>query len=358
MNIYSIRAEQLTADQVAAWASIQRDNAALDSPYFRPEFTQTVAAVRGDVEVGVLEQNGEPVGFFPFQRSGRNVARPVGGKMSDFQGVIVRSDVAWDPRQLLRGCRLSAWHFDHLIASQQAFKPYHWNVAPSPYLDLSQGWEGYESEQLTLHRESFKRLTTKWRHATREAGPLRLEIDSADPAAFQWLVKWKTAQYGRTRMTNVLGFDWTVALLQRTLAARGEGFSGVMSVLYIADMVAAVLLSMRSFDVLHSWFSAYRPDFAPLSPGLIFWLELAKACPTIGIRRIDLGKGPEEYKTHLMSAAVDVAEGSMDLRLVAGTVRRNWHRAYRWARQSPLRRPLLAPGRALRRLVESRSFRQ
>ena len=55
---------------------------------FGPEFTQAVAAVRGDVEVGVLEERGEPVGFFPFQRSRRNVARPVGGKMSDFQGLI------------------------------------------------------------------------------------------------------------------------------------------------------------------------------------------------------------------------------------------------------------------------------
>ena len=357
MNIRSIRADRLTADHVAAWASIQRADAALHSPYFRPEFTQAVAAVHGDVEIGVLEEAGEPVGFFPFQRSGRNVARPVGGKMSDFQGVIVRSDVAWDPQQLLRGCRLSAWHFDHLIASQRPLQPYHWNVAPSPYLDLSRGWEGYKSEQLAIHRDSFKRLMHKHQYATREAGPPRIEIDSVNSAAFQLLVKWKTAQYRRTGVTNVLGFDWTVALLQRVLAARGEGFSGMMSVLYVGDMVAAVLLSMRSFDVLHAWFSAYRPEFAQLSPGLIFWPELAKAFPAIGIRRIDLGKGPEEYKTHLMSATVDVAEGSIDLRSVAGTVRRNWHRAYQWARRSPLRRPLLAPGRVLRSMVESRSFR-
>ena len=131
----------------------------------------------------------------------------------------------------------------------------------------------------------------------------------------------------------------------------------MMSALYLGDVLAAVLLSMRSYDVVHAWFSAYRPDFAPLSPGLILWLELAQAYPALGIRRIDLGKGPEEYKTHLMSGAIDVAEGSVDFRPVAAVVRRNWHRAYQWARRSPLRRPLLAPARFLRRLVESRSFR-
>ena len=146
----------LTPEHLAAWADIQRADAALDSPYFRPEFTQAVAAVRGDVEVGVLEEGGEPVGFFPFQRGRRNVARPVGGMMSDFHGVVVRQGVAWDPRQLLRGCGLSAWHFDHLIAAQEPFRPHHWSVAPSPYIDLSQGWEGYRSEQLAQHKESFK----------------------------------------------------------------------------------------------------------------------------------------------------------------------------------------------------------
>jgi CelD/BcsL family acetyltransferase involved in cellulose biosynthesis len=357
MNIRCIPADQLTSDHVAAWANIQREDATLDSPYFRPEFTQAVAAVRRDVEIGVLEEGGEPVGFFPFQRSRRNVARPVGGNLSDFHGVIARSDIAWSPRQLLRGCRLSAWHFNHLIASQRPLQPYHWNVAASPYIDLSRGWEGYESQQRALHRESYKRMMSKLRYATREAGPLRVRIDFASPTAFQWLIKWKTEQYRRTQVTNVLGFDWTEALLRRVLAARGDGFSGMMSVLYIGDMVGAVLLSMRSFDVLHSWFSAYRPEFAQLSPGLVFWLELAKACPTIGIRRIDLGKGPEEYKTHLMSAAVDVAEGSVDFRSVVGIVGRNWNRAYQWARRSPLRRPLLAPGRVLRSMIESRSFR-
>jgi CelD/BcsL family acetyltransferase involved in cellulose biosynthesis len=171
VNIRSIAADQLTPEQVAAWASIQRADAALASPYFRPEFTQAVAAVRNDVEVGLLEDGGEPVGFFPFQRSGRNVARPVGGKMSDFQGVLARPDLAWDPRQLLQGCGLAAWHFDHLLASQQPLQPYHWSVAPSPYIDVSAGWEGYQSQQLATHRNSFKRVLRKARNAADKTGP-------------------------------------------------------------------------------------------------------------------------------------------------------------------------------------------
>ena len=146
-------------------------------------------------------------------------------------------------------------------------------------------------------------------------------------------------------------------LLDRIRTAGGDGFSGMLSALYMGDVLAAVLLSMRSDAVLHTWFSAYHPDFAQLSPGIILWLELAKVCPDLGIRRIDLGKGPEEYKRHLMSGAIDVAEGSVDLRPVTRIVRRQWRRAYDWARHSPLRRPLLVPGRILRSMAEARSLR-
>jgi CelD/BcsL family acetyltransferase involved in cellulose biosynthesis len=357
MNIRLIPAEQMTPEQVGIWAEIQRADPAFDSPYFRPEFTQAVAAVRSGVEIAVLEDYGTPVGFFPFQRTRRNVALPVGGRMSDFHGLIVRNGVEWNARQLLRACGLRAWHFDHLIADQKPFQPYHWSVAPSPYLDLSHGWEGYQSGQLATHGESFKRAISKWRRAEREAGPLRVEIDSHDPTVFPSLIKWKVDQYRRTQVTNVLAFEWTTALLKRIAATKGEAFSGMVSALYMGDVLTAVVLSMRSYGVAHGWFSAYRPNFASLSPGLVLWLELAKRCPELGIQRIDLGKGPEEYKRRLMSGAISVAEGSVDLRPMARMIRRNWRRAYQWASHSSLRRPLLAPGRLLRTMVESRSFR-
>ena len=357
MNIRVITADRLTPEHVAVWSDIQQADAALDSPYFRPEFTQAVASVRGDVEVGLLEEGGELVGFFPFQRGRKNVALPIGGMMSDFQGVIVRKGVAWDARRLLDGCGISAWHFDHLIAAQEPFRPYHWNVSPSPYIDLSQGWVGYQAGQRVLHKHSSKRWQQKSRHAARDVGPLRLELDSKSPDVFQTMVRWKTEQYHRTGVTDVLSFDWSKALLERILTDRDIAFSGMMSSLTIGDTLAAVLLSIRSHGVVHAWFSAYSTDLASFSPGIILFLEMAKTCPELGIRRIDLGKGPERYKRQIASDAIELAEGSVDPRPITGTVRRNCHRAYQWVRHSALRRPLLGPGRFVRRMIESRSFR-
>jgi CelD/BcsL family acetyltransferase involved in cellulose biosynthesis len=353
MRIQAIPAAELTADQLSLWSQFQRADAALDSPYFRPEFTQAVAAVRDDVEVGILEHGHEIVGFFPFQRGKGNVGLPVGGKMSDFQGLIAKQGVALDPHDILKGCRLSAWRFDHLVASQDTFRCCHWDVADSPYMDLSGGWQAYENGQLAVHKTSYKRMASKLRQVEREVGEVRLDVFASDDTIFSSLIDWKRKQYRSTGVADVLAVDWTVAILRHILTFKTEPFSGILAALYIGDSLAATLLSMKSYGVLHGWFSAYNPGFAQFSPGLILWLELAKVAEKWGVSRIDLGKGPEDYKKHIMSGSIAVAEGSVDTRPLARMIRLQWHKAYHWLRQTPLRGPLLRPGRFIRRMIES-----
>ena len=355
MKITLVPGNQLTAEQAAAWSRIQRAEASLASPYFRPEFTQAVAAVRDDVETAILEDRGAIVGFFPFQRGRRSVATPVGGRLSDFQGVVVGSQTPWDPRQLLRQCGLSAWHFDHAIASQRPLGPYQRTIAGSPFLDLSAGWEGYVAAQRARHKETFKKLLRKLRHAESEAGPVRVDFHTCSRDLFNTMVQWKQEQYRRTGVPDVLAAPWGVALLENVWQTSAAEFSGVLSSLYIGDRLGALLLSMQSGDVLHAWFSAYDTALSQYSPGLMLFLELGRLAESHGIRHINLGKGPETYKEQICSGAVQLAEGSVDLRPVAGLLRRQWRRAYELVRESPLRRPLRGPVRLVRRLLESRT---
>ena len=100
MNIRTTKPQLLTPEELGAWRTMQAD--AAHSPFFRPEFTQAVAAVRDDVEVAVLDIQQQPVGFFPYQRSRRNVARPVAGRMSDFQAMIAFPGFHYDPMAVLQ----------------------------------------------------------------------------------------------------------------------------------------------------------------------------------------------------------------------------------------------------------------
>src|SRR5438045_3593270 len=91
------RVDELTEADCLLWLDIQQQSAVYASPYFRPEFTRSVAAVRQDVEIAVLKQDQATVGYWPFQRGKLNLGRPIGGKMSDYHGPIVRPDTRLDP---------------------------------------------------------------------------------------------------------------------------------------------------------------------------------------------------------------------------------------------------------------------
>src|SRR5215469_890031 len=143
MKVTLLPGGELGSDLVRAWAEIQQANPTLGSPYFHPEFTRVIAAVRDDVEVAVIEEDGRVVAFFPFQRGRRSVGAPVGGIISDYQGLICSPNFTCDARELIRQCRLVAWNFDHLLASQSSFEVFHDNVESSPQLDLSASYEAY-----------------------------------------------------------------------------------------------------------------------------------------------------------------------------------------------------------------------
>ncbi|MGO8747988.1 MAG: GNAT family N-acetyltransferase [Thermoguttaceae bacterium] len=357
MKITVVPGRQLTSEHFALWSELQRANPALDSPYFRPEFTQAVAAVRRDVAVGILEEGSRIAGFFPFQRGRWGTGRPVGHPLSDFQGVIARPEAEWDVEELIRGCGLATWSFDHLRADQSPFSSWQRITEPSPYHDLSRGFETYLEEVRRHDPHEISKVLYQMRAAQRRIGPLRFEFPAADPAVFQKLVEWKTAQYRRTMVTNILGFPWVMALLERLICRQDEAFSGVLSALYIGDRLAAVELALRSYGVLHDWFPAYDPAMATFSPGLILTLELSRVAAAEGIRRIDRGKGMERHKKCFMTGATMMAEGLVTCGPLAGALERTRQSFRRLAKVPLLGSPARWAARLSRPLRRWAAFR-
>ncbi len=328
----------------------------IDSPYFQPEFTEAVAAVRDDVEVAVLDHGSQTVGFFPFQRGRMNVGMPVGGKLSDFQAVIAEPDSGWNAAELVRGCRLASWQFDHLLAEQPSFLPYHNGVEPSPYIDLSCGLETYYARRRELGSELISQIQRKARKIQREVGPLRFVLHEPTASALQMLFHWKKEQHSETGVVDIFQYGWVVALLDRIRETQSPGFSGVLSTLYAGDELVAVHLGMRTRTVLHWWFPTYNREFSKYSPGLILLLHLAQAAASEGVQRIDLGKGPERYKYSLNSGSIAVAHGAVDCNVWLRGARTGWRTAKTWIKKSPLRGPARAPGRMLHNLRQRLLF--
>jgi CelD/BcsL family acetyltransferase involved in cellulose biosynthesis len=346
------RLSDLTPADWSLWQDIQERSGVYESPYFRPEFARAVAAVRDDVEVARIQQDGQTTGFFPFQRGSLNLGKPLGGKLSDYHGPLVRQGAELDPLALLSACRLACWDFDHLVTASEAFAPLVTRRDHSPQLDLSEGFEAYARRRREAGSETIARHGQKTRKLAREIGPLEFSFDSDDEAAFELLRSWKSAQLLRTGFADYFAFPWTLALVARLREHRGEEFSAPLSVLRAGGQVAAVCLSLRSRSVLHAWFTAYRPELERYSPGVALFVHLAQQAPEQGIRKIDLGKGAERYKASLASGGVEVGEGSLTCPSLATWLRSNWRRTRDWVNRSKLKDAARLPGRLVQPLRE------
>lgn len=340
----------LPAEHWSQWAGLQRANVALDSPYFSPEYAQAVGAVRGDAEVGVHFENGEPAAFLPFHRGALGVGRPLGLHLSDFQAVITAADRQLDCPAFLRGCGLHGFDFDHLLSTQPGFTPFIARTADSPYVDLSAGYGAYEHARGQRSAVLVK-LAKQAQRTARELGPLRFEFHHSQPGLLKTLIAWKTQQYRETRVHNPLREAWTTALLDRLLHTRTDTFAGVLSGLYVGDKPIALHLGMRSTTVLHYWFPAYDPAYARHSPGLLLLAEIVRTAPSHGINKIDLGKGDSPYKQRFMTGSTVVGEGTATISAPIRWLRGCINHTMAVVRGRPLRWALRRPARWIRDLT-------
>lgn len=328
----------LSEEQVNLWRGYQYEHAnpLLLSPFFCPEYTRAVAAVRPRVQVAVLSVGGEPAGFFPFDRSRWNTARPVGLRLSDFSGPVVRKGVEWDAEELVRRCGLTGWGFRDVDASLAPLRPYQKVRIESAYIDLRRGFEHYQQERRATGSALVAEVMRKSRKMQREVGPLRLELRTTDTRSLTALIAWKSAQRRESGTINVLCLDWVVALLRRISSTQTEEFSGMLSALYAGDELAAVHLGMRSRRVLHYWLPAFNPRLQKYSPGSVFLMELARAAADLGVERIDLGHGKEPYKLRFKSDALAIAEGAVACSRASRVATDIWYRSRQWSVTSPM----------------------
>ncbi len=182
----------------------------------------------------------------------------------------------------------------------------------------------------------------------REVGPLRFEPCSHDQAVLNTLIDWKSAHYQRTRESNVFSSPWVCDLLGNILDFTDDKFSPLLSVLYTGDQIAAISYALRANSTLHGWFMAYNHDLAKYSPGTQMLVEIIKYAPGAGIRRFDLGKGPEPYKRQFTTGFNSVAEGVVDVGAARGMMRRAMWKARDFVRDSPLKAPVHIPVQMLR----------
>jgi len=321
-----ISPDTLSNDLIDVWRSHQAADENLRGPFFSPEYTRIVATARPEVTVAVIEEPGQAPAFLPLHRDA-SVARPVGLRASDFSGIIAAPGYTWSPESVIRACGLSGWDFTNVVTSDQTMQPHFRAFVDSPFVDLSEGFEGFSSNRSNAGSDLVKSVAQKARKIEREIAPMRFEAHVLDRQALTLLYEWKAAQRARTGTKDVLSTPWMRAVVERLLEQRTGAFGGMLSVLYVGDQVAAVHFGMRSETVWHYWFAAYNHELQRYSPGLITLMEMLKAAPSLGIRTLTLGQGDEMYKLRFATGSTALASGSVDCRLTRRLANAFWYAA-------------------------------
>ncbi|GAA2878146.1 GNAT family N-acetyltransferase [Nonomuraea rubra] len=294
--------DALTAGELDSWEEVRAGNPALDSPYFHPGFSAAVHASGRTVHVAV----GDGV-FVPHHRDGR-LLRPVGWPGADFQGPILAEGTPFRPLELL-GNGAGGYAFDHLVEQAPGFERWVVSRRPSPYLDVTGGLEGYLGRASKSGRDNMGQARRRAARAGRELGGLRFEADSTDVGALARVIELKRAQYAATGAQDYFAEPERVRLMESLLKTRDPAFGGVLSTVHAGPHLLAAHFGLRSGGVLHWWFPVYDPELAKLSPGWILLRELVAASPALGVSRIDLGRGEDEYKRRAKTGESVVCQG-------------------------------------------------
>jgi CelD/BcsL family acetyltransferase involved in cellulose biosynthesis len=304
-----LRPHELKPAQVSAWRDLQKSEPWFRNPFLSPDFTIAVGRVRPAARVAVLEEGGDVVAVFPFERGRLGNGRPIGAGLCDYQGLVHAPGFQWKADELLARCGLVTWDFDHVLADQTPFAPYHSTRHYSPVIDLSKGYEAYLRGRVGATNGSAKQILRKQRKLEREVGPLRLEFDVRDRAKLLMVMRWKSAQYQRMRWPDRFAHRSIRALVTDLFQTRTAECSGTLSVLYAGGEPVAGHFGLRSEFVLSSWFPTFDQAFSSYSPGLVLHLRIAAGAAAEGIQQFDLGKGSERYKQALKNGEIPIAEG-------------------------------------------------
>lgn len=353
MQFQTLPAQRLTPEHFEAWQAILQSVDRFDSPYFRPEFTRLVAEVRPNVEVTVLTEAGEHVGFFPFERQSAHTAKPVANVLSDFHGVIARPDGKWSAKELLELSGLKVWNFHNLLVQGTEFQAGYARVLDALSMDLSLGFEAYRLARRKAGSKHTSQIFQRKRKLERELGPVTVDTDCRDERVFEQLWQWKSRQYREHGLMDLFAISWIGKLLRSIWQMADGALRGRLFALYANGELLAAEFALQSGPVLHSWFPAYNRRYARYGAGHILRLEMARGAADYGVRRIDLGKDAEPFKHSLASRSVSIAEGSFDLNPFRQAIRKGSQQAFHWFRSTPVGTKLARPYRAMRKAMRS-----
>lgn len=304
----------LADTDVARWRLLQQSHPAFESPLLSVEFAQAVASARDDVCVAVYRRNQMAVGFLAHHRRPGGFGRPIGSPFADYHALISDADFGAGGTEAIGLAGLRAFRHNGLVDPHGLF-PGVDNGQHTYAIELPTTSEAFLEDARAASPKKFKNYR-RLQNRLAETGALRMGPDRSQDA-FDTIMAWKSEQFGRTGLQDVLKPEWVRRMMQSLFETTDGTMTGLLLTLYAGDVLVGGHFGVKADGVFHPWIASTNPELAAFSPGHIFLDQAVRAMPELGIRVYDLGPGHDHYKKPFASTEREVGVG---LTIVTGAV--------------------------------------
>lgn len=305
----TVHPSRLTPGQIAAWRALCAREPAFSSPLLGPDFTLAVGAVREDARVTVGYHACRPALFWPHHIRPGGLARPIGAPFSDYHGVISAPGVPFSPAELMAEAGVRRFVFDGLVDPQGRFAQCTSVERPVYGVRLTGDANAYFEALRADSPKRFKNMRRLEHKLEREVGPLTLEAPDRAQDAFESLMAWKSDQFRRTGLHDVLAPDWVRALMASLFAMTNAPMQGLLITLRAGGRPVAGHFGVRAGDAFHPWIAAFDPAFAAYGPGVTLVSQAIRAMGRLGLKSYDLSGGHDHYKKPFVLGTETVSQG-------------------------------------------------
>jgi CelD/BcsL family acetyltransferase involved in cellulose biosynthesis len=306
-----IRPSDMTVEELKAWADMRGADADFKSPLLSPDFALAVGRNRPDTRVAVFRRDLKLVGFLPFHARPDGQARPLGAPFSDLHALITTPDAGLEPAAALKAAGISGYRFSGLVDPFALFQNATSGTTPSFVLHVEEDPHAVLARLAERSPKRFKQYRRLERKLEREVGPLTITIGDSDRDALHSLFAWKRAQYAKNGLHDVLGPEWVQNMMYDLFEQRTGALKGCLVTLRAGGALVAAEFGPREDAAFHPWISAYNPEMAGYSPGMLLMVRMIEVMPANGMTTYDLGPSPETYKPYFASEVRQVSCGAV-----------------------------------------------
>lgn len=293
---------ELSEAELSFWDALSQQVPALQNPFLSSRFVRALAEVRHRVYVGVIERDGAPAAFFPFQfqsalHEAARIASPAGEYMAGYAGLIAASDFRITGPGLLRRFGLMYIRIPYIEESQSNYGLELARSEPGHLIQLERGPQAYWDDLKSKNKKFLAELARRERQLAHECGALRFCFSERNWVdALEQVMKYKSEQYRRTGRQDLFADRWRRDLLYAIARRPHPACTAVISTLYAGQTWLASHYGLRSGPVLYYYFPVYNPELRRYSPGHLLLKAIIDSSADEGISLINRGAGDTQAK--------------------------------------------------------------